>query len=45
MENGITKIVGSAFVLLKVEKISANLFMLKGETLQEVNACVASKRE
>ena len=30
---------------MKVEKIGGNLFMLKGETLQEANACVASNGE
>ena len=33
VENEIMKIVKGAFVLMKVEKISANFFMLKGETL------------
>ena len=33
MENEIMKIVKGALVLMKVEKIGANLFMLKGETL------------
>ncbi|KAH9725675.1 Integrase catalytic domain-containing protein [Citrus sinensis] len=42
VENGIMKIVKGALVLMKAEKISANLFMLKGETLQEADACVAS---
>ncbi|KAH9685421.1 Integrase catalytic domain-containing protein [Citrus sinensis] len=32
-------------VLMKAEKIGANLFMLKGETLQEADACVASNGE
>ena len=45
MENGIMKIVKCALVLMNVEKIGANLFMLKGETLQEADACVASNRE
>ncbi|KAH9760757.1 Integrase catalytic domain-containing protein [Citrus sinensis] len=42
VENGIMKIVKGALVLMKAEKIGANLFMLKGETLQEADACVAS---
>ena len=37
VENGIMTIVS-----MKAEKIAANLFMLKGETLQEADACVAS---
>ena len=31
--------------MIKAEKISANLFMHKGETLQEADACVALNRE
>ncbi|KAK9180413.1 hypothetical protein WN943_029622 [Citrus x changshan-huyou] len=45
VENGIMKIVKEALVLMKAEKISANLFMLKGETLQEADAYVASNGE
>ncbi|KAH9751148.1 hypothetical protein KPL71_014161 [Citrus sinensis] len=45
VETGIMKIVKGALVLMKAEKISANLFMLKGETLQEADACVASNEE
>ncbi|KAH9753523.1 hypothetical protein KPL71_015101 [Citrus sinensis] len=45
MENGIMKIVKGALVLMKAEKIGANLFMLKGETLQEAYVCVASNGE
>ena len=33
VENRIMKIVKGAFVLMKAEKIGANLFILKGETL------------
>ena len=33
VENGIMKIVRGALVVMKVEKITTNLFMLKGETL------------
>ncbi|KAH9707327.1 Integrase catalytic domain-containing protein [Citrus sinensis] len=44
-ENGIMKIVKGALVLMKEEKIGANLFMLKGETLQEADACVTSNGE
>ena len=39
------KIVKGALVLMKVEKIGVNLFILKGETLQEADACVASNGE
>ncbi|KAH9784261.1 hypothetical protein KPL71_009581 [Citrus sinensis] len=45
VENEIMKIVKGALVLMKAEKIGANLFMLKGETLQEADACVASNGE
>ncbi|KAH9671607.1 hypothetical protein KPL70_017434 [Citrus sinensis] len=45
VENGIMKIVKGALVLMKAEKIGANLFMLKGETLHEADACVASNGE
>ncbi|KAH9678909.1 Integrase catalytic domain-containing protein [Citrus sinensis] len=45
VENGIMKIVKGALVLMKAEKIGANLFMLKEETLQEADACVASNGE
>ncbi|KAH9769282.1 hypothetical protein KPL71_011940 [Citrus sinensis] len=39
VENEIMKIVKGALVLMKAEKIGTNLFMLKGETLQEADAC------
>ncbi|KAH9699197.1 Integrase catalytic domain-containing protein [Citrus sinensis] len=45
MENEIMKIVKGALVLMKAEKIGANLFMLKGETLHEADACVTSNGE
>ncbi|KAH9723668.1 hypothetical protein KPL70_007189 [Citrus sinensis] len=45
VQNGIMKIVKGALVLMKAEKIGANLFMLKGEILQEADACVASTGE
>ncbi|KAK9209952.1 hypothetical protein WN944_002321 [Citrus x changshan-huyou] len=45
VENGIMKIVKGALILMKAEKIGANLFMLKGETLQEADACVTSNGE
>ena len=39
------KIVKGALVLMKAEKIDAILVMLKGETLHEADACIASNRE
>ncbi|KAH9727213.1 Integrase catalytic domain-containing protein [Citrus sinensis] len=45
VENRIMKIVKGTLVLIKAEKIGANLFMLKRVTLQEANACVASNGE
>ena len=45
VENGIMKIVKGALVLMKAKKISANLFILKEETLQEADKCVASNGE
>lgn len=38
----IMKIVKGALVVMKGEKITTNLFMLKGETLQEADACIVS---
>ena len=37
------KIVSDVLVLIKLKKISANLFILKEETLHEAVACVAEK--
>ncbi|KAH9783217.1 hypothetical protein KPL71_009226 [Citrus sinensis] len=37
VENGIMKIVKGALIFMKAEKIGANLFMLKGETVQEAD--------
>ncbi|KAH9762162.1 Integrase catalytic domain-containing protein [Citrus sinensis] len=45
VENEIMKIVKGELVLMKAEKIGANLFMLKRETLQEADECVASNGE
>ena len=45
VENGIMKIVKGVFVLIKAEKIDDNLLILEGETLQEVDVCVASNEE
>ena len=45
VENMIMKIVKGALVLMKAEMIGVNLFMLKGKTLQKVDACVASNGE
>ena len=42
VENEIMKIVKGALILMKAEKIGANLFMLKEETPQEADVCVAS---
>ncbi|KAL5772607.1 hypothetical protein ACOSQ2_012531 [Xanthoceras sorbifolium] len=42
IEKGIMKIIRGALVLMKGEKTAANLYMLKGETLQEAQASVAS---
>ena len=35
IQDGIMKIVKDALVMMKAEKIAANLYMLKGETQQE----------
>ena len=45
VENEVMKITRGALVLIKAEKIGANMFMLKGETLQEVDVCVVSNKE
>ena len=45
VENRIMKIVKGALVLMKADMIGANLFMLKGKTLQKIDACVASNGE
>ena len=45
VENRIMKIIKSALILMKVEKTGAKIFMLKGETLQEADACVESNGE
>ncbi|KAI9182157.1 hypothetical protein LWI28_022631 [Acer negundo] len=42
IENGIMKIAKGVLVVIRVEKIVANLYMLKGETLHEADACVVS---
>ncbi|TXG66789.1 hypothetical protein EZV62_008064 [Acer yangbiense] len=42
IENGILKIVRGVLVVMKAEKITSNLYMLKGETLQEADSCVVS---
>ncbi|KAL5763276.1 hypothetical protein ACOSP7_019540 [Xanthoceras sorbifolium] len=41
IEKGIMKIIRGALVLMKGEKTAANLYILKGETLQEAQASVA----
>ena len=45
MENVIIKIVRGVLVLMKAKKINANLFVLKGEILEEAYTCVVSNRE
>ena len=45
VKNEIMKIVKGALVLMKAEKIDTNLFMLKGETLQDADTCVTSNGE
>ena len=42
IEKGVLKIIKGALVVLKAEKIAANLYMLKGETHQEATASIAS---
>ena len=42
IEHKIIKIIRGALVLMKGERIAANLYMLKGETLQDAEASVAS---
>ena len=42
IENRIMKIVRGMLVVIKREKIATNLYMFKGETLQEADSCVAS---
>jgi len=37
-ESGILKVVKGNLVVMKAEKITTNLYMLLGDTLQEVNA-------
>ena len=41
IENRIMKIIRGALLLIKAQKIAANLYMLLGKTLQEVKTCVA----
>ena len=42
IENGILKVVRGALVVMKAEKVSANLYMLSGDTLQDGDASVAT---
>ena len=42
IEKKVLKIIKGAFVVLKAEKIAANLYMLKGETHQEATTSIAS---
>ncbi|TXG73221.1 hypothetical protein EZV62_001800 [Acer yangbiense] len=39
IENGILKIVRGVLVVMKAEKITSNIYTLKGETLQEADSC------
>ena len=45
VENGIMKIAKGTLVLIEAEKTNANMFILKEEILQKVDACVVSNRE
>ena len=45
VENKIMKIARCALVLMKAEKIGANMFMLKREILQKADVCVAFNGE
>lgn len=42
VQNGTLKVIRGALVLMKGEKVAAKLYMLKGETLSELEASVAS---
>ena len=42
IEGGILKVLKGALVVIKVEKVSANLYMLMGDTLQVADVSVAS---
>ena len=42
VKKGIMKMIRDALLLMKGRKVDANLYMLKGETLQEGEASVAS---
>jgi len=42
IEGGILKVIKGALVVMRAEKIAANLYMLVGDTLQEAEALVAS---
>ena len=44
IENGNMKIMKGALVVMKVEKIATNLYMVKGETLEKAQAVVASEK-
>ena len=44
IENGNMKIVKGALVVMKAEKITTNLYMLKGETLEEAQVVVTSEK-
>ncbi|GJW95625.1 hypothetical protein Tco_0175297 [Tanacetum coccineum] len=42
IQNKIIKIISGAFVLMRGEKVAANLYQLKGEIIEEAEASVAS---
>ena len=42
VHDGVMKIVNGALVVMKAEKIAANMYMLKGETQQEGEVSIAS---
>lgn len=42
IQNKIIKIIRGALVLMKGEKVAANLYQLKGETMQQAEASFAS---
>ncbi|RDX64738.1 hypothetical protein CR513_56672, partial [Mucuna pruriens] len=45
IENGILKVVKGNLIVMKVEKIIANLYMLLGDTLQVANALFATSSQ
>ena len=45
IENGNMKIVKGMLGVMKEEKIDTNLYMIKGKTMEEAQAAIASKRQ